>query len=160
MRNPTLRAGALIAMALALCGAATAQQSDARRGREDRGGDVRGPPPGNYQRYDPPRGREGPIRREPGPGSYGPPPAPYVPQGYPSPPYRRAPETGAPNQPRNPELSELLDGLRRRSPGRELDADLTSVNGRPAYRVVWLTVHGRRMDVIIDAETGTVLSER
>ena len=42
----------------------------------------------------------------------------------------------------------------------ELDADLTSFDGRPAYRILWVTVHGRRMDMIIDAETGTVLSER
>jgi uncharacterized membrane protein YkoI len=158
MRNPTLRAGAfaVVAATLVLCGDAAAQQNDARRGRED----ARGAPPRNYQRFDPPPAREGPIRREPGPGSYGPPPGPYAPPGYPSPPYRRPPEMSGLGQHRITPLSDLIEGLKRRSPGRELDADLTSVDGRPAYRILWVTVHGRRMDMIIDAETGAVLSER
>ncbi len=158
MRNPTLRAGAFafVAMAFVVCGGASAQQNDARRGRDD----SRGSQPRNYQRFDPPPGREGPIRREPGPGPYGSPPGQYVPPGYPSPPYRRPPEMSGPGQRRIAPLSDLIEGLKRRSPGRELDADLTSFDGRPAYRILWVTVHGRRMDMIIDAETGTVLSER
>ena len=163
MRNPTLRAGAfaLVAMAFAVCGGAAAQQqSDAHRGRDDSRGDPRGPPPRTYQRFDPPRAREGPIRREPGPNPYGP-PASYFPPGYPSPPYRRPAEMGGGQaQPRGASMSTVIEGLQRRYPGRQLDAAPTSMEGRPAYRVLWLTPQGRRMDLIVDAETGVVISER
>jgi uncharacterized membrane protein YkoI len=34
------------------------------------------------------------------------------------------------------------------------------MDGRQVYHILWVTPHGRRMDVIVDAETGAVLSER
>jgi uncharacterized membrane protein YkoI len=57
-------------------------------------------------------------------------------------------------------LGFVIESIRRRSPGRQLDADVDFMDGRPVYRVRWLTVHGRRMDYLVDAETGVILSGR
>ena len=32
------------------------------------------------------------------------------------------------------------------------------MDGRPVYRVFWLTVHGRRVDYLVDAQTGVILN--
>ena len=57
-------------------------------------------------------------------------------------------------------LSWVIESIRRRSPGRQLDTDLAYMDGRPIYRVRWLTAHGRRMDYLVDAETGVILNGR
>ena len=123
-----------------------------------------------------------PERREPGnwgygypPARYGQPPSSYAPPRYAAPlprrPYepgggwsqtREAPPGAYPGAypSRSAPLSGVIESLRRRSPGRELDAALDMVDGRPVYRVVWLTEHGRRMDYLVDAETGAILSGR
>lgn len=55
-------------------------------------------------------------------------------------------------------LGRVLPELRRRSPGRQLDAGIEQgANGRPVYRVRWGAANGRRIDYIIDAQTGQVI---
>lgn len=55
-------------------------------------------------------------------------------------------------------LSRVLPELRKRSPGRQLDAGLEQYyDGRPVYRVRWGAANGRRIDYIIDAQTGQVI---
>jgi len=52
----------------------------------------------------------------------------------------------------------VIERLQRRSPGRQLDAEINYMDGRPVYRVIWLTVRGRRIDYIVDATTGAILA--
>jgi uncharacterized membrane protein YkoI len=54
-------------------------------------------------------------------------------------------------------LSQILSEIRRRTPGRQLDAGLESDRGRPVYRVRWAATDGRRIDYIVDAESGQIL---
>ena len=55
-------------------------------------------------------------------------------------------------------LGRVIDQIRRRSPGRQLDAGLeTDAYGRRVYRVRWAGADGRRSDYIVDAETGRVI---
>ena len=51
-------------------------------------------------------------------------------------------------------LSRVIEQISRRTPGRVLDAGLEGRN----YRVRWATDDGRRIDFIVDAETGQILS--
>jgi uncharacterized membrane protein YkoI len=53
----------------------------------------------------------------------------------------------------------VIAGIRGRSPGRQLDAGIEYRNGRPVYRVRWMTNQGRRIDYIVDAASGAILSE-
>jgi uncharacterized membrane protein YkoI len=57
-------------------------------------------------------------------------------------------------------LGWVIQSIQRRSPGRQLDSDVGYVDGRAVYRVRWLTLRGRRMDYIVDAETGVILNGR
>ncbi|MEO8813386.1 MAG: PepSY domain-containing protein [Caulobacteraceae bacterium] len=57
-------------------------------------------------------------------------------------------------------LGRVIEGIRRRSPGRQLDAGIEYQAGRAVYRVRWMTPQGRRVDYIVDAATGAILSER
>jgi uncharacterized membrane protein YkoI len=57
-------------------------------------------------------------------------------------------------------LGWVVESIDRRSPGRVLDARVEDLGGRPVYRVIWLTVHGRRMEYTVDAATGAVLDGR
>ena len=55
-------------------------------------------------------------------------------------------------------LSRVLDEIRRTNPGRQLVAGLESEpDGRAVYRVRWAAANGRRLDYIVDAETGRIL---
>jgi hypothetical protein len=161
-----------LALALALVltwGGVAAAQS--RMGRPGGGGHARqGAPVGHEDAYAP--------RREPGPGYFGGPPpygaGPYQPPRYAAPPPSR-PQGAAPGwrpAPRAPpglyraygpyrsptaSLGWVIESIGRRSPGRVLDARVEDRAGRPVYRVLWLTSHGRRIDYIVDAETGAVL---
>lgn len=57
-------------------------------------------------------------------------------------------------------LGGVLSELRRRQPGRQLDAGIEQgPDGRPVYRVRWAAANGRRIDFIVDARTGAILSE-
>ena len=63
------------------------------------------------------------------------------------------------------QLDEELNKFARRNLDEEypyvvLDARYEFVDGRQVYRVRWVTTHGQRMDTIVDAETGALLSER
>jgi hypothetical protein len=54
-------------------------------------------------------------------------------------------------------LGQVIGSIRRRGPGRELDAGLEQWQGRPAYRVRWAEPDGRRIDYMVDAESGAIL---
>jgi hypothetical protein len=55
-------------------------------------------------------------------------------------------------------LSQVIERLNARSPGRQLDAGLEYQGDKPIYRVRWMTRNGRRVDYLIDATTGAILS--
>ena len=55
-------------------------------------------------------------------------------------------------------LGQAIQSIRRFGPGHELDAGLEDWGGRPAYRVRWAAPNGRRIDYMVDAETGAILS--
>jgi hypothetical protein len=55
-------------------------------------------------------------------------------------------------------LSHVIEQVRARHPGRQLDAGLEYQGDRPIYRVRWMTNDGRRIDYLIDAATGAILS--
>jgi uncharacterized membrane protein YkoI len=51
-------------------------------------------------------------------------------------------------------MEQAVSIVSRRVPGRLLDASPAGTN----YRIVWLTNDGRRIDFIVDAESGAILS--
>lgn len=56
-------------------------------------------------------------------------------------------------------LGRVIEALRARTPGRQLDTALErGADGRPVYRVRWAADNGRRIDYRVDAETGAILS--
>ncbi len=55
-------------------------------------------------------------------------------------------------------LNQVIEQLKRGHPGRALDAGAESMGDRPVYRVRWITTDGRRIDFIIDATSGAILS--
>ena len=55
-------------------------------------------------------------------------------------------------------LSQVIERINARSPGRQLDAGLEYQGDKPIYRVRWMTRDGRRVDYLIDATTGAILS--
>jgi uncharacterized membrane protein YkoI len=55
-------------------------------------------------------------------------------------------------------LGRVIEQVRLRTPGRQLDAGLEYEGQRPIYRVRWMTRDGRRIDYLIDAVTGAILS--
>jgi uncharacterized membrane protein YkoI len=56
-------------------------------------------------------------------------------------------------------LERVVDEIRRRTPGRLLDAGLeTDPDGRSVYRVRWAAADGRRVDFRVDAASGVILS--
>lgn len=57
-------------------------------------------------------------------------------------------------------LGRVISSIRQRTPGRQLDAGLEYQGPRLVYRVRWITDQGRRVDYIIDAETGAIVSGR
>ena len=58
-------------------------------------------------------------------------------------------------------MGEIVSRIERTRPGRMLDANLEpGPNGRPAYRVIWGAADGRRIDYLIDAQTGAILQGR
>jgi uncharacterized membrane protein YkoI len=54
-------------------------------------------------------------------------------------------------------LARVIERVRARTPGRLLDAGLEYQGERPIYRVRWMT-KDRRIDYLIDAVTGAILS--
>jgi len=56
-------------------------------------------------------------------------------------------------------LERVVDEIRRRTPGRLLDAGLeTGPDGRSVYKVRWAAADGRRVDFRVDAASGAILS--
>jgi opacity protein-like surface antigen len=56
-------------------------------------------------------------------------------------------------------LSRVLPQLQRRMPGRQLDAGIEQGwRGQAVYRVRWAGANGRRVDFLVDARTGAILS--
>ncbi|MDP9102841.1 MAG: PepSY domain-containing protein [Pseudomonadota bacterium] len=56
-------------------------------------------------------------------------------------------------------LEKVVEEVRRRTPGRLLDAGIeTGGDGRAVYRVRWAAQDGRRIDFLVDAATGSILS--
>jgi hypothetical protein len=55
-------------------------------------------------------------------------------------------------------LARIIEQVRARTPGRQLDTGLEYRGERPIYRVRWMTKDGRRVDYLIDATTGAILS--
>jgi hypothetical protein len=56
-------------------------------------------------------------------------------------------------------LRNVMSMIRTRTPGRLLDAGIEpGPAGRPAYRVRWAAAGGRRIDFIVDAATGAIIS--
>jgi uncharacterized membrane protein YkoI len=56
-------------------------------------------------------------------------------------------------------LGSVIAGIGHRSAGRPLDAGIEYQGARPVYRVRWLMNNGRRVDYLVDAATGQILSE-
>jgi len=54
-------------------------------------------------------------------------------------------------------LAQVIEAIRKRTPGRQLDAGIENEGGKPVYRVRWTTEKGRRIDYIVDARTGRIL---
>lgn len=56
-------------------------------------------------------------------------------------------------------LERAVQAVRARTPGRLLDAGLeTDGQGRSVYRVRWASADGRRLDFMVDAGSGQILS--
>jgi len=56
-------------------------------------------------------------------------------------------------------LEKVVDEIRHRTPGRLLDAGIeTDGEGRSVYRVRWAAQDGRRIDFLVDASNGSILS--
>jgi hypothetical protein len=56
-------------------------------------------------------------------------------------------------------LGSVIAGIGHRARGRPLDAGIEYQGSRPVYRVRWLMNNGRRVDYLVDAATGQILSE-
>lgn len=54
-------------------------------------------------------------------------------------------------------LARVIGTIRQRTPGRQLDAGLEQWGGRAVYRVRWAEPNGRRIDYIVDAQSGAIL---
>ena len=56
-------------------------------------------------------------------------------------------------------LGSVIAGIGHRSAGRPLDAGIEYQGARAVYRVRWLMNNGRRVDYLVDAASGQILSE-
>lgn len=57
-------------------------------------------------------------------------------------------------------LHDVLTMVKRRFPGRVLDADLQDRGGNPVYRVKMLTADGDVLSVLVDARSNRILGVR
>ncbi|HWA62727.1 MAG TPA: PepSY domain-containing protein [Caulobacteraceae bacterium] len=72
-----------------------------------------------------------------------------------------SPERGAPKPAggqRLLPLNVIIERIQKRTPGTQLDTGTEYMGDRPVYRVRWITKDGRRIDYLIDAVTGAILS--
>lgn len=145
----------------------------AERGREERREGRREGPPAQYRpQYrppayaPPPRAYAYPAPAYPYGQRAAPPPPAY---GYAPPPGRNSLGEGwgqQQNEARrgvragNMPLGQVMANIRRGTPGHILDAGLEQgPDGRPAYRVRWAAAGGRRIDFIVDAQTGAIIGQ-
>jgi uncharacterized membrane protein YkoI len=121
--------------------------ADPQDNRDHRGDHHRGQETHGQGGHGQGQGQGGPVPR----GPYrGPPPQG---QGY------GGPVTYRP-QGRTVPLDGVVGQLRRRYPsGRLLDAEMQDQGGRPVYHVHWATGDGRRIDYLVDAQTGAIIGE-
>ncbi len=54
-------------------------------------------------------------------------------------------------------LESVIRSIARSTPGQLLDAGLETRGGRAIYRVRWQTPDGRRIDYIVDAQSGQII---
>jgi len=56
-------------------------------------------------------------------------------------------------------LEQVIATIRRQTPGRLLDTGIEQgPDGRSVYRVRWAAASGRRMDFLVDAQSGAIVS--
>jgi uncharacterized membrane protein YkoI len=55
-------------------------------------------------------------------------------------------------------LAQVITQLSQRMGGRLLDSGLEYQAGKPIYRIRWMTRDGRRVDLLVDATTGGIVS--
>ena len=155
---PALVVGLVLAALAAPVGAQG--WNDGRQGRSE----PRGFSPSREQRGPPPQAYRGPQQPQPFRGQ----PQPF--RGAPLGPGWAGDSLGAGWGPQQDEvrqgvrqrrfvpLGQAIQSIRRRGPGHELDAGLEQWGGRAAYRVRWAAPDGRRIDYMVDAESGAILS--
>jgi uncharacterized membrane protein YkoI len=57
-------------------------------------------------------------------------------------------------------LDRVIATIRARTPGRQLDTGLEQgADGRTVYRVRWAAANGRRIDFLVDAQSGAIVGE-
>lgn len=79
----------------------------------------------------------------------------------PPPPRQPAPPAArAATEVREYPLPDVLSGLNRRAPGKLLDAKRGTQGGRPVYLISWAAEGGRRIDYVVDAERGNIISQK
>jgi uncharacterized membrane protein YkoI len=55
-------------------------------------------------------------------------------------------------------LEQVIAEIRRRTPGRLLDTGIEQgADGRSVYRVRWAAASGRRIDFLVDAQSGAIV---
>jgi uncharacterized membrane protein YkoI len=55
-------------------------------------------------------------------------------------------------------LDKIITEIRRKTPGRLLDTGLEQgPGGRTVYRVRWAAANGRRIDFLVDAQSGAIV---
>jgi uncharacterized membrane protein YkoI len=60
---------------------------------------------------------------------------------------------------RNLPLERVVEAIRRKTPGRMLDTGIEQgPDGHPVYRVRWAASNGRRIDFLVDAGSGAIIS--
>jgi hypothetical protein len=57
-------------------------------------------------------------------------------------------------------LDRVIESIRHKTPGRLLDTGIEQgPGGRSVYRVRWAAASGRRIDFLVDAQSGAIVSE-
>ena len=55
-------------------------------------------------------------------------------------------------------MAQVVAALNRRTPGKQQDARIDRVGERQVYRIPWVTSDGRRINYVVDAQSGAILS--
>jgi uncharacterized membrane protein YkoI len=65
----------------------------------------------------------------------------------------------AQTEPQKP-LQAVIKSIRKRVPGRALDARVVDRDGRQAYQIKWIGQNGRVHDITADAKSGKIVKIR